>query len=171
MGVGRNLSYKRDLFFRMKGFSSHNHIPGGDDDLFVNMAANRNNTAIVTDPESFTLSSAANNWSSWIRQKYRHHSTGKYYKPTHRFLLGLYALSHFCFYPLLVVSAVFFDWRWALGAFLLRSLVQAVVFRKSMKKLQEESLWPWYWLLDIWMFLFYLIFMPALWKKPKASWK
>jgi glycosyltransferase involved in cell wall biosynthesis len=171
MGVGRNLSYKRDLFFRMKGFSSHNHIPGGDDDLFVNMAANRTNTAIVIDPDSFTLSKAAGNWATWIRQKYRHHSTGKYYKPIHRFLLGLYAFTHFLFYPLLVVSAVFYDWRWALGAFLMRSLVQAIVFRKSMKKLQEESLWPWYWLLDIWMFLFYLIFMPALWRKPKASWK
>ncbi|NDC78554.1 MAG: glycosyltransferase, partial [Chitinophagia bacterium] len=28
MGVGRNLSYRRELFFRHKGFSSHNHIPG-----------------------------------------------------------------------------------------------------------------------------------------------
>jgi hypothetical protein len=33
MGVGRNLSYKKGLFFKQKGFSSINHIPGGDDDL------------------------------------------------------------------------------------------------------------------------------------------
>ncbi|MEP6926867.1 MAG: glycosyltransferase, partial [Ginsengibacter sp.] len=32
MGVGRNLSYKKTVFFRHKGFSSHNHVPGGDDD-------------------------------------------------------------------------------------------------------------------------------------------
>jgi len=36
MGVGRNLSYKRDLFFKHKGFSSINTIPSGDDDLFIN---------------------------------------------------------------------------------------------------------------------------------------
>jgi hypothetical protein len=35
MGVGRNLAYKKELFYRHKGFSSHNHIPGGDDDLFI----------------------------------------------------------------------------------------------------------------------------------------
>jgi hypothetical protein len=41
MGVGRNLSYKKDVFLRNKGFSSINHIPGGDDDLFINKVANK----------------------------------------------------------------------------------------------------------------------------------
>src|ERR1017187_6129193 len=38
MGVGRNLSYKKSVFFRHKGFSAHNNVPGGDDDLFINKA-------------------------------------------------------------------------------------------------------------------------------------
>ena len=46
MGVGRNLSYKRSVFFRHKGFSSHHHVQSGDDDLFINMAANKKNTRI-----------------------------------------------------------------------------------------------------------------------------
>jgi hypothetical protein len=41
MGVGRNLSYKRDVFFRNKGFSAINQIPGGDDDLFINKVATK----------------------------------------------------------------------------------------------------------------------------------
>jgi glycosyltransferase involved in cell wall biosynthesis len=171
MGVGRNLSYKRDLFFKKKGFSSHNHIPGGDDDLFVNMAAERGNTAVVIDPDAFTISRPASTWDAWFRQKFRHTSTGKYYKPLHRFLLGLYALSQFLFYPLLVLTLLFVDWRLALGIFVLRSAVQATIWHKGMEKLGESSLWPWYWLLDIWMFFYYLIFMPALWRRPKASWK
>ena len=40
MGVGRNLSYKKELFLKNKGFSSINHVPGGDDDLFINKVAN-----------------------------------------------------------------------------------------------------------------------------------
>jgi len=36
MGVGRNLAYKRSVFFKNKGFSSHNYVISGDDDLFVN---------------------------------------------------------------------------------------------------------------------------------------
>ena len=44
MGVGRNLSYKKEVFLRNKGFSSINQIPSGDDDLFINQVANAKNT-------------------------------------------------------------------------------------------------------------------------------
>src|SRR5260221_7232159 len=54
MGVGRNLSYKKGLFFHHKGFSSINHIPSGDDDLFINKVATKYNTAIIIDPEAIT---------------------------------------------------------------------------------------------------------------------
>jgi hypothetical protein len=39
-----------------------------------------------------------------------------------------------------------------------------------MKKLGEQDLFPWWWLLDIWMLGYYLIFSSTLWNKPKA-WK
>jgi glycosyltransferase involved in cell wall biosynthesis len=170
MGVGRNLAYTKGLFFQNKGFSSLNHVPGGDDDLFINMVANKNNTAVVIDRDAFTLSEPKTKWRDWIRQKTRHYTTGKFYKGSHRFLLGLYALTHFLFYPLFIVSLVFFDWRIALGVFLLRFLSQGYLFYKSMEKLDQKDLWAWWWLLDIWMFLYYLIFAPALWKKPRKTW-
>jgi glycosyltransferase involved in cell wall biosynthesis len=170
MGVGRNLSYTKGLFFKNKGFSSVNHVPGGDDDLFINMVANKTNTTVVIDPDAFTLSEPKTAWKDWIRQKTRHYTTGKFYKGKHRFLLGLYAVTHFLFYPLFIISLLFFDWRIALGFFLLRFLSQGYIFYKSMEKLNEKDLWPWWWLLDIWMFLYYLIFAPALWKKPRKSW-
>ena len=56
MGVGRNLSYKKSVFFRHKGFSSHNNLASGDDDLFINKAATKKNIAIVIDKDAFTLS-------------------------------------------------------------------------------------------------------------------
>ncbi|MBD0289105.1 MAG: glycosyltransferase, partial [Flavisolibacter sp.] len=56
MGVGRNLAYRKELFFRNKGFSNISHIPSGDDDLFVNKVATKENTAIVIDPDTFTSS-------------------------------------------------------------------------------------------------------------------
>jgi glycosyltransferase involved in cell wall biosynthesis len=171
MGVGRNLSYKKQVFFRHKGFASHNHVPGGDDDLFVNMAATAINTAIVVDKEAFTISRPPRTFGNWISQKYRHLTTGKYYKPKHRSLLGLYAFSHFLFYPLFIVSLLFADWRIALSIFSLRLIIQGFIFHKTMDKLDEKNLWPWYWLLDMWMFFYYLIFIPSIWKKPKPNWK
>src|SRR5690606_30643847 len=79
MGAGRNLSYKKSLFFNNKGFSSLNHVPGGDDDLFINKVANKRNTRVVIDPGAFTLSHPKKSFGEWLRQKTRHYSTGRYY--------------------------------------------------------------------------------------------
>ena len=170
MGVGRNLSYKKNLFLKNKGFSSINHLPGGDDDLFINKVANKNNTRIVIDPDAFTLSEPKRTWSHWFHQKTRHFTTAKYYRPMHKFLLGMQSLSQFLFYPLFVLSLVFFDWRITLAVFALRFFSQAYVMYKSMKRLGEKDLFALWWLFDLWMFIYYCIFAPALWKKPKKSW-
>jgi glycosyltransferase involved in cell wall biosynthesis len=170
MGVGRNLSYKKTIFFRHKGFSAHNNIPSGDDDLFINMAATKTNTKINVDKDAFTLSEPPKSWGAWIRQKNRHYSTGKFYKPVHKFLLGLYTLSHFLFYPLLAASIVLYSWQSALIVFGIRFLVQAFVLYPCMKKLNEQAMYPWFLFIDIWMFFYYLIFAAAVFKRPGKGW-
>lgn len=171
MGVGRNLSYKKAIFFRHKGFSAHNNIPGGDDDLFISAAATRHNTRINIDKDSFTLSSPPINWKQWLAQKKRHYTTSKFYKPVHKFLLSLYAVSHFLFYPLLLVSCIFYNWQYALIAFGARFVIQVIVYTKTMNKLDEKDLLPLFLLFDIWMFFYYIIYAPALLIKPKPAWK
>jgi glycosyltransferase involved in cell wall biosynthesis len=171
MGVGRNLSYKKSVFFRHKGFSAHNHVPGGDDDLFINKAATKKNTAIVIDKDSFTLSAPATTWKQWIRQKKRHYTTSKYYKPLHKFLLGLYAFSLFLFYPLFIASLFIFSWKLTLIAFAIRFIVQAFVIFKTTNKLDEKDLFPWFVFFDVWMFFYYLYFSFSLFKKPAKKWK
>ncbi len=170
MGVGRNLSYKKAVFFRHKGFSAHNNIASGDDDLFINMAANRRNTKINIDTDTFTLSEPVKNWEQWMKQKRRHYSTSRYYKPLHKFLLGLYSFTHFLFFPLLALSIFYFSWKWALIVFGVRLIIQAIVYFPAMKKLNEKDLYPLFLFFDIWMFFYYLIFAFALIRKPKPVW-
>jgi glycosyltransferase involved in cell wall biosynthesis len=170
MGVGRNLSYKKDVFIRNKGFSAINHIPSGDDDLFINKVATKTNTAVIIDPDAVTRSVPKTRWKDWLKQKSRHYTTAKYYKPRHKLLLGIYFTTQFLFYPLLAAVAIFFDWRLAVAAFALRAMVQGIIFYKAMKKMGEKDLWPWFLLFDIWMFFYYIIFAPALWKKPVKNW-
>jgi cellulose synthase/poly-beta-1,6-N-acetylglucosamine synthase-like glycosyltransferase len=170
MGVGRNLSYKKELFLRNKGFSSINHVLSGDDDLFINQVANKHNTGIVMDPDAFTLSEPKKTFSEWVQQKNRHYTTGKFYRPVHKFLLGLQSFTHCLFYPLLIVSIIFYDWRIALGMFAIRTISQAIVYYKAMNKLDEKDLFALYWLFDVWMFIYYCIFAPALWRRHKKSW-
>jgi glycosyltransferase involved in cell wall biosynthesis len=171
MGVGRNLSYKKSVFFRHKGFSAHNHVPGGDDDLFINKAATKKNTAMVIDKEAFTLSEPAKTWKQWISQKKRHYTTSKYYKPLHKFLLGLYSFSLFLFYPLFILSLFLFNWKLTLAAFAIRFIVQAYVIFKTTKQLDEKDLFRWFVFFDVWMFFYYLIFSTSVFKKPAKKWK
>jgi glycosyltransferase involved in cell wall biosynthesis len=170
MGVGRNLSYKRTLFFKYKGFSSINHVASGDDDLFISMVANKTNTNVVIDGDAITLSEPEKTFGGWIRQKTRHYTTGKFYKPVHKFFLGMYSLTHFLFYPLFVASLLVYDWRIVLPVFGLRLVLQGFIYYRSMQKLHEKDLFAWWWLFDIWMFFYYLIFANAIWKKPRQTW-
>ncbi len=168
MGVGRNLSYKKAVFFRHKGFAAHNTIAGGDDDLFIKTAATTTNTKINIDADTFTISQPAKTFNQWLQQKRRHYSTAKYYKALHKFLLGLYAVSHFLFYPLLAASIIFYGWQYALIVFGTRFIMQVIVFYYCAKKLHEKDLYPWFLFLDIWMFFYYLIFSTGLIKGKKG---
>lgn len=171
MGVGRNLSYKKAVFFRHKGFSAHNHVPGGDDDLFINKAATKKNTAIIIDKDAFTLSEPASTWKQWVTQKKRHYTTRKYYKPLHKFLLGLYAFSLFLFYPLFLLSLFLFGWKLTLLVFAIRFFTQAFVIFKTTNLLDEKDLFPWFLFFDVWMFFYHVMFATAVFKKPAKKWK
>ena len=69
MGVGRNLAYTSNLFFENNGFMSHMDLQSGDDDLFINEAATRQNVEIQCSRNSFTVSKPKDNWKEWITQK------------------------------------------------------------------------------------------------------
>ncbi|MEK0422830.1 MAG: hypothetical protein RLZ95_740 [Bacteroidota bacterium] len=171
MGVGRNLSYKKDVFFRNKGFSSINQMPSGDDDLFINQVANKKNTAIVIDKEAHTISEPKTRFNDWMNQKYRHYTTSKYYKTHHSFLLALYAFSQFLVYPVFI-AALLFSKQYILIVSLwsVRFLIQGIVLRSTMKKLNELDLWPWYILFDIWSVFYYIFTLPSVWKAPNKNW-
>ncbi len=141
MGVGRNLSYRRSLFFRNKGFTSHYTIVSGDDDLFINKVAVKKNTAIEISYETFMYSQAKASFGEWITQKLRHLSTGKYYGLKIKTILGLFSFSQLVFYSSLVVLLVLWVLPWyLLGVFLLRFYSQFVVHKFVLKRLNDSGI-------------------------------
>lgn len=170
MGVGRNLSYRKEIFYRVKGFSSLNHTPGGDDDLFINKTATSTNTAIVIDKDAHTVSVPEKTWRGWRKQKNRHYTTSKYYTRKHKLWLGVFSLTQVMIYPLLALSIIYYSWWIALSVFALRLIIQAIILHKTMQKLNEKDLWPFFLFYDIWLFFYYILFFPSLWKKPKKTW-
>ncbi len=98
MGVGRNLAYSRKCYDNAKGFSAHYHIPAGDDDLFVQQVANKNNTKVVIDENAWVYTTAKKRWGQWWQQKKRHLYVGKYYKTAIKNSLSLFHLSQILFW-------------------------------------------------------------------------
>lgn len=107
MGVGRNLAYRKEIFFNNSGFSNHMSILSGDDDLFINSVATKSNTAVSLDNRSFTSSMPKTTFKEWLYQKRRHVSTAKHYKSLHKFLLGLFYLTQLLFWIMIPVCLFF----------------------------------------------------------------
>ncbi len=141
MGIGRNLAYKKSLFFKMKGFASHYHIESGDDDLFVNEAATKQNSKIEVSVANHTVSRVKKSFNSWFRQKRRHVTTFKFYNTGSKFRLMAISISQYLFFISFAVALIFqFQPILVLSLFALRLLIQIIIFNKSMKQLAEKDL-------------------------------
>lgn len=168
MGVGRNLAYTKSLFFDNNGFDNHLHLKSGDDDLFVNQNATKENISVSLHPDSFTISEPKTTFKDWINQKRRHISTANYYKPLHQFLLGLYFSSQLLFWILGVFLLAFgYQWKIVLGLFFVRTAIQYIIISSTSKKLNENGLVFWTPFLEIFLVLTQLfIFIKNLVSKP-----
>lgn len=144
MGVGRNLMYRKDVFFRLSGFKKHYHISSGDDDLFVNEAAHSSNTSIQTDVASHVFSLPKKSFIDWFRQKKRHFTTSPHYKFIHKLLLSLFPLSLLLFLVSGIASVVLNKYILiTLLLFGIRMLLQLAIFSRSMRVLGDKDLLIW----------------------------
>ncbi|MDC3336647.1 glycosyltransferase [Flavobacteriales bacterium] len=140
MGVGRNMSYNKELFFSVGGFKSHYHVASGDDDLFVNEVADHVKVSIVFEPDSQMMSLPELNYTDWCNQKRRHFTTAKHYRSKHKFLLSLFPASFLLlvasFIPLLLTQY----WMMAIIGIAIRLLVQLLILNKPMRALGGSDL-------------------------------
>lgn len=168
MGVGRNLAYTSPLYYSTNGFMSHIKVPSGDDDLFVNEAATKDNTALCYSETAFTFSKPKTTWSTWILQKRRHITTASLYKSKHKTLLGLYFLANLLFWVLAGVSYIFAPWEFVTGIIAFRFLIQYIVIGSGVKKLHEKGLLLFLPVLELFLLLVQLsIFISNSRSKPK----
>ncbi len=172
MGVGRNMAYKREEFFKVRGFMDHMKIRSGDDDLFINQAANKDNTSICYLPESFTYSKPKTTFKEWFSQKRRHVSTAKHYKIFDRNQLSVFYASQFLFLLLPIVLLIFqFQWIAVLSIISFRYLFAWIVIGFAAGKLKEKDVMYWFPIIEIVLTLTHLnVFISNAFSKP-VHWK
>lgn len=155
-GDGRNLSYRKPLFFEHKGYYKSLGLHAGDDDLFVNEAAHARNTAVVYSPDSLTEMAPVDYFGMWKEMKASRAATKKFYKGGK---LTYFRLGSFCFFLFLaaviasIVSGlahhhgVIAAEALLLGA--IRLIGRMVILRKSARMLGQKPLTAWLPLLEI----------------------
>lgn len=154
MGIGRNLAYTKTLFFASKGFAAHMHVLSGDDDLFVNQNATPSNTAIEIHPDAFMHTPAKALAGDLYRQKKRHMGVGKLYRAKHRRMLSIDALSGLMFYIVFAACLILnIEPFWVLGVFIMRWIIQLVIYSRIFKKLAAGSQ---LWYLPVIDFVYYI---------------
>ena len=140
MGIERNMAYKKNLFFENKGFSSILNIEYGEDNLFINRIATRDNTSVVISPDSMVESNAINQLSTWRTIKGKYLITKKYLKGSGDKVLSFEIVSRYIFYFLFVLMLSIgilqpskaLIWV-AIVLFLLRYMLQVIVVNKNSK--------------------------------------
>ena len=106
MGIGRNLAYKKELFFRHKGYSPILNLEGGEDDIYINRIAPKKKTGVVLSRESITETDSVKNFSTWRTLKSGYLYSKQYYKGFSFRIFGLETFSKYLFYLSLIGSIV-----------------------------------------------------------------
>lgn len=148
-GNGRNLSYRKPLFFEHKGYSHTLYLHAGDDDLFINEAATAQNTEAVYTPDSLTEMAPIEYFSIWKEMKVSRAATQKYYKGGQLAFYRAEEASFFLFF-LSVIALVGWGLQgnvwitgWGVSLYLFRYLIKAGVFYRSARLLGQKPLLAW----------------------------
>ena len=138
MGFERNMAYRKNLFFDNKGYSSILNIEYGEDNLFINKIATKNNTSVVVSPESMVQSSVVNHLSKWRAIKGKYLITKKHLSGYEDKILSFEVFSRYAFYLLfltiLIIGVLYSDFTligYATTLFLIRYFFQLVVINKN----------------------------------------
>lgn len=140
MGVGRNLAWRRPLLERAGGFQAQLDLASGDDDLLVNALAHARNTAICLHPDAWAWSAAPQTVRAWFRQKRRHLTAGRRYRPLDQFLLAAAGLSHAGVYAFGCALLLQGCWAPPLGALVVRTIAMRALFSPHFRRLGVEDI-------------------------------
>lgn len=147
-----NLAYRRTLFFENKGFSKALDLKYGDDDVFINEVARRDNTVIELSPDSMILAVDSDPSQTFVADKIRYDFTASRIRKGARIffsscswawwiMIGSAIAASIIGLPSLVPAAI------SVVLLLVAMLVIMIVWKKTSVALWSRSLFltvPWF---------------------------
>ncbi len=98
--TGRNLAYRREVFFQLHGFEEIEKSLSGDDDLFLQLVKRKTKWRIrfAMDKDSIVTSFQTKKLIDFFKQKKRHLSASKFYSPKIKLYYLLFHLANWSFF-------------------------------------------------------------------------
>jgi cellulose synthase/poly-beta-1,6-N-acetylglucosamine synthase-like glycosyltransferase len=145
---GSNLSYRRVAFDAAGGFAGHEHIPSGDDDLFMQNLHRHTNWKVHynLDPASVNYTRPVDSFADFLNQRARWASKGAHYPG---FKTSLILLLIYLFYLALIILPPItlmglFSWKLLLLAFGCKMFPEYLVIRQALSVLRRRKLKRWF---------------------------
>lgn len=154
-GNGRNLSYRKKLFFAHKGYSRSLNLHAGADDLFINEVSNPANTQVQLSSDSIIKMNKVGDSETWREIKTSRAATKRFYKRGSLTFYRMETIGYLFFWIAGIATFIVgLSGNWLLSILaglllFLRFTVKALVYKKSALLLQQKPLTAWLPLLEI----------------------
>ena len=107
MGLGRNMAFRKEEFYRVNGFDGIKSIIGGTDDLLVQRMVQDSKVVLTLDSHTHVESIPKSSWRDYLNQKTRHYSVASFYPRGVMFEEGVRWLLHVMFWVFFTISVIY----------------------------------------------------------------
>lgn len=166
------LGFKKSLYFDVRGFN-HLNMNVGENDLFVQQIATRDNVSVVLSPRATCTERTWGSWGWWWRRAKMLQTTHRYY-PKGAMATIIAELSvRILFFAAIITALIFMPWEFMVAALivaLLRYFVVMFVVIRNTRRLGENGLIALHFIYDIIEPVLRFILAFSSHKKYKKSW-
>ena len=136
------LGFKKSLYFDVRGFN-HLNMSIGENDLFVQQIATRDNVSIVLSPRATCTERTWGGWIWWWRRVKLLYSTHRYYPKMATAATAAELTLRVLFFISVIAALVFMPWEFKIAAIiitLLRYFVVMFVIVRNTRRLGETGI-------------------------------
>ena len=166
------LGFKKSLYFDVRGFN-HLNMNVGENDLFVQQIATRNNVSVVLSPRATTVERTWGGWSWWWRRIKLLRTTHRYY-PRGVMAPAIAELTmRVLFFAAIVTAIVCMPWEFKVAAIifaLLRYFAVMFVVIRNARRLGETSIATLHFIYDLIEPALRFVLAISMHKKGKKTW-
>lgn len=172
-GSRNNFGFTKTIYFGTKGFS-HLSMNIGEEDLFIQKIAKRNNVSTVLIPKATMLEHAWGGWRWWIAQLRHYGEAYRLYPIEIRNTIEWELGSQMLFFLTILAALIIMPLEFKLAALLLLILRYIIVMLRAhsiAKRVGEKGVMLRYWIFDIFNPLLMLCVRVAMIRKDSTVWR